>query len=281
MSHVVSASRRTDLAAFFPDDLARYLREGKAHVLGPSGRAYDVDLLPESVHTLVLWSKDFTNVLEDRAGLGRLIRGYAQSYFHLTITGLGGTPLEPGAPAPERAMTQLPGLVAMAGRPERVSIRFDPIVFWREGAGLRTNLPFFERLAPSVAEAGIRDVRVSFAQWYGKARKRAARRGVEFIDPAEEEKRAGALELAATASKWGLILHACAQDSLAARPGFRRSSCIDGARLSELHPDHEPASVRKDRSQRPECGCTESRDIGSYTQVCFHSCVYCYAGAAP
>lgn len=281
MGHVVSASRRTDLAAFFPDELARCLREGTAHVLGPSGRAYDVDLCPESVHTLVLWSKDFTNVLEDRARLRRLIGGYAQSYYHLTITGLGGTPLEPGAPAPGRAMAQLPGLVSLAGRPERVSVRFDPIVFWREGGTLRTNLPFFERLAPRVSEAGIRDVRVSFAQWYGKARMRAARRGVEFVDPPEEEKRSGALELAATASKWGLTLHACAQDALAALPGFRRSSCIDGARLSDLHPRQERAPVRKDRSQRLECGCTESRDIGSYAQACPHSCVYCYASPAP
>jgi len=279
MSIVVSASRRTDLAASFPDVLAGALREEKARVLGPGGRAYDVDLRPENVHTLVLWSKDFANYLADRSGLGELVAKYEQAYFHFTITGLGGTLLERGVPSPDEAMAQLPKLVAAAGSPARVSVRFDPVVFWRDGGVLRTNLPFFNRLAPRVADAGIEDVRVSFAQWYGKAKRRAEKRGFDFVDPGEGEKRARALEIAGTAAKWGLALNACAQAFLTGVPGFRPSSCIDGSRLRELHPRREPVSVRKDRSQRPECGCTESKDIGSYTQVCPHSCVYCYASA--
>lgn len=279
MSIVVSASRRTDLPASFPDVLGGALREEKARVLGPAGRAYDVDLRPENVHTLVLWSKDFANLLTGRTGLRTLVAKYEQAYFHFTITGLGGTSLEKGVLSPGEAVAQLPGLVAAAGSPARVSVRFDPVVFWRESGKLVSNLPFFDRLAPPVADAGITDVRVSFAQWYGKARRRAKKRGFEFVDPEESEKRARAADLAATAAKWGLALHACAQGFLAEVPGFRPSSCIDGKRLQELHPRREPVSVRKDRTQRPECGCTESRDIGSYAQVCPHSCVYCYAGA--
>jgi Domain of unknown function (DUF1848) len=277
MSIVVSASRRTDLAASFPDVLAGALREKKARVLGPAGRAYEVDLRPENVHTLVLWSKDFANYLADRSGLRGLAAEYEQVYFHITITGLGGTFLEKGVPPPDEAMGQIPGLVAAAGSPARVSVRFDPVVFWRDGEKLLTNLPFFDRLAPRLADAGVEDVRVSFAQWYGKAKRRAEKRGFEFVDPDESEKRARALETAATAAKWGLSLHACAQAFLAAVPGFKPSSCIDGRRLRELHPRHEALSIRKDRTQRPECLCTESKDIGSYTLSCPHGCIYCYA----
>lgn len=279
MSIVVSASRRTDLVASFPDVLAGALKEEKARVLGPGGRAYDVDLRPENVHTFVLWSKDFANFLAGRSGLRGLVSKYEQAYFHFTITGLGGTLLEKGVCSPGEAMAQIPKLVATAGSPARVSVRFDPVVFWREGGSLRTNLPFFDRLAPRIADAGIADVRVSFAQWYGKAKRRAGKQGFEFVDPEETEKQAGALEMAGTAAKWGLVLHACAQAFLAGIPGFRPSSCIDGSRLRELHPRRESVSVRKDRTQRPECGCTESKDVGSYTQVCPHSCVYCYASA--
>lgn len=279
MSVVISASRRTDLAASFPDVLACALSEEKARVLGPAGHSYEVDLRPENVHTLVLWSKDYTNLLADRSGLRGLAAKYEQGYFHFTVTGLGGTSLERGVLRPDEAMAQLPGLVAVAGSPARVSVRFDPIVFWREEGRLVSNLPFFDRLAPRLADAGITDVRVSFAQWYGKAKRRAKRRGFDFLDPEEREKRARAADLAVKAAKWGLVLHACAQSFLAEVPGFRPSSCIDGTRLRELHPRREPVSTRKDRTQRPECGCTESRDIGSYTQVCPHSCVYCYASA--
>lgn len=133
MSIVISASRRTDLTASFPDVLACALREEKAHILGPRGRAYDVDLRPGNVHTLVFWSKDFANYLTDRSGLRGLAAKYEQAYFHFTITGLGGTLLEKGVPPPDKAMAQLPGLVAAAGSPARISIRFDPVVFWRDG----------------------------------------------------------------------------------------------------------------------------------------------------
>ena len=109
MSVVVSASRRTDLAASFPDVLARALREEKTRVLGPAGRSYEVDLRPVNVHTLVLWSKDFANLLADRSGLKGLVAKYEQAYFHFTITGLGGTSLEKGVLPPDEAMAQLPG----------------------------------------------------------------------------------------------------------------------------------------------------------------------------
>ena len=239
-----------------------------------------MDLRPESVHTLVLWSKDYANLLADAWGLRGLAAKYEQAYFHFTITGLGGTILERGVVPSEDAMAQLPGLARIAGSPARVSVRFDPVVFWREGARPESNLPFFDRLAPRLADAGIADVRVSFAQWYGKSKRRAKSRGFEFVEPDLAEKRARAAGLAETAGKYGLVLHACAQDFLAEVAGFRRSSCIDGARLRDLHPRHEAVSTRKDRTQRPECGCTESKDIGSYTQVCPHACVYCYASAA-
>jgi hypothetical protein len=132
-------------------------------------------------------------------------------------------------------------------------------------------------VAEAAAAAGIRDVRVSFAQWYGKAVRRAAARGFAFHVPSEEDQRSKALELAAIAAANDLVLHACCQPQLAGVPGLRPSACIDGALLGSLHPRREPVSRRKDRSQREACLCTEAKDIGSYTQACPHGCVYCYA----
>ena len=118
---------------------------------------------------------------------------------------------------------------------------------------------------------------MSFAQWYGKAVRRAEARGIAFYAPSEEEQRSHTLELAAISAARGLVLHACSQPALSGIPGIRPSSCIDGALLESLHPKREPVSRRKDRSQRAACLCTESKDIGSYTQACTHGCVYCYA----
>jgi len=274
---VISASRRTDLPARFPEWLSRALAEESAAVRGPSGHAFIADLRPGAVHTIVLWSKDFSALLEDRHALRTLLGKYDQVYSLFTITGLGGTFIENGVPPPERAMAQVGRLAESAGHPRRVSLRFDPVVWWNEVGCERTNLPFFETLAPRAAAEGITDIRFSLAQWYGKARRRAGKLGFDFIDPPAEKKLEAARYLSGVAAAWKLNLTSCSQNFLTEVPGIRASACIDGRLLSELHPGREAVSPTKDKSQRPECGCTESIDIGSYTQSCPHACLYCYA----
>ncbi len=280
MKTVISASRRTDLVACFPDWLAAALRAGRVRVPGPRGGVRDVDLDPGSVHTVVLWSKDFANLVRNASGLRDILETYDQLYFHFTVTGLGGTAVEAGSPPPAEALAQLPALTAIAGRPERVTVRFDPVVFWREGGLVRSNLEFFGTVAEAAAGCGVRDVRMSFAQWYKKARARAASRGFDWVDPPDSEKLALAGRLAGEAAAKGLVLHACTQPLLAGVPGLRPSSCIDSRLLERLHPRGDPASHRKDAGQRAGCLCTESRDIGTYAQACPHGCVYCYANPA-
>jgi DNA repair photolyase len=280
MKAVISASRRTDLVAFFPDWLASVLRQKSARVLAPRGRVRSVDLDPRAVHTIVMWSKNFRNLIRNKAGLQELLAAYDQIYLHFTVTGLGGMPVEAGAPPPQEALGQLPALVKIAGRPERISLRFDPILFWRDGGAVRSNLTFFEEIATAAASCGVQDIRTSFAQWYRKARARASARGFDFVDPSDREKRDRAGELAAEAAKRGLRFFACSQPLLGNVEGVRPSSCIDGRLLESLHPGREPVSHRKDASQRAGCLCTESVDIGSYKQSCPHGCIYCYANPA-
>jgi len=263
--------------ASFPEWLAGALQARQALVLGPSGGSYRIDLDPAKVHTIVLWSKDFRHFLSDALGLKGLLAGYDQLYAHFTVTGLGGTPIEPGAVTFREALGQLPGLVAAVGDPRRVSVRFDPVLFWEESGAVRSNLSFFPEVAAAAARNGLGDIRMSFAQWYGKAKRRAAARRFPFVDPPDEDKRARAAEMAAVAADHGLALLACCQPALAGVPGLRPSSCIDGERLESLHPRREPAARRKDRGQRASCLCTESKDIGSYAQSCGHQCLYCYA----
>ena len=277
MKKVISASRRTDLVAFFPGWLASALRDGRALVHGPSGRTYSVDLDPDAVHTVVLWSKNFANLIENRHGLRRLLARYDQLYFHFTVTGLGGSSPERGAPPSELALRQLGPLVEIAGDPGRISLRFDPVVFWRERGKPVTNLPFFETLVSRAAPLAISTIRFSIAQWYGKSRRRAIGQGFEYLDPPEEEKIGAARHLAEIARSSGLRLFSCSQPFLTAAPGVEPSACIDGRLLQSLHPGLEEVSVAKDRTQRADCRCTASLDIGSYAQTCPHGCVYCYA----
>ena len=136
MKKVISASRRTDLVAFFPDWLSEAFREEKALVYGPSGRTYTADLSPEAVHTVVLWSKNFANLIENRNNLREAFQRHEQLYMHFTITGLGGSFIERGTPAPSEALCQLDPLAEIAGSPLRLSLRFDPVVYWQEDGKL-------------------------------------------------------------------------------------------------------------------------------------------------
>lgn len=277
MKRVISASRRTDLVSFFPEWFASVLEQREVKVHGPSGHTYTVNLSPDVVHSFVLWSKNFANVIENRAGLKDLLRRYDQIYCHFTITGLGGTFIERGVPPYRTALSQLGDLLEIAGTPGRVTIRFDPVVYWEEDGEIRTNLRIFEKMAPMIRNNEIKNIRMSFAQWYRKAKRRAAKHGFSYVDPPEEKKLEDARFLVRVAREWGLNLFSCSQDFLTKIPGIRPSSCIDGPYLQKLHPDREAVSHAKDRTQRVECRCTESVDIGSYTQFCPHSCLYCYA----
>ncbi|MFC2166659.1 DUF1848 family protein [Acidobacteriota bacterium] len=278
MKKVVSASRRTDLVAFFPAELAGMLEEQKASVYGPAGHTYSVDLDPQNVHSIVLWSKNFDNLISNRFRLKERLEKYDLLYCHFTITGLGGSFLEKGVPSQDETLRQLDSLIEIVGQPEKISVRFDPIVFWRTRKGeMKTNLDFFETLAPSLAAKGIRIIRFSFAQWYNKAKRRAVKAGFTYVDPSVEEKKNAAAGLVSIAKNWNLLLCSCSQKFLTEVPGINPSSCIDGTLLSSLHPQKEKTSIKKDRTQRSECGCTESVDIGSYAQSCPHSCLYCYA----
>jgi hypothetical protein len=277
MKKVISASRRSDLVAFFTPWLSQSLHKEVAVVYGPSGHKYSVNLSPENVHTLVLWSKDFSNMIDDKNNLLKNIKKYDQIYLHFTITGLGGTFIEKNAPFPQDAVGQLDELIKITGSPNRISVRFDPLIFWNDKGSRRSNIQFFKQLAPEVSSKGIKDVRFSFVQWYGKAKRRALKHDFQYIDPPKKEKIKAAQYLVGIARKWGLNLYSCSQDFLTVVNGIKPSACIDGFLLQKLHPRNDFVSFKKDKSQRKECRCTESIDIGSYKQTCPHACLYCYA----
>ena len=277
MKKIISASRRTDLIAFFPGLFASAINMEETKVFGPSGRTYTVDLNPQNVHTIVLWSKNFANLIDNNFGLRDKFRKYDQLYLHFTITGLGGSFIEQGVPHATVALSQLDNLIEIVGKARRVSVRFDPIIYWKEGNKERTNLHFFEELAPILHDKGIQDVRFSFTQWYNKAKRRATKEDFVYMDPPPEKKVKDTGYLHQIAKNYGIDLYLCSQASLSEASVIAPSSCIDGALLQRLHPDQAPVSTKKDKTQRKECLCTESVDIGSYTQFCPHCCLYCYA----
>ena len=258
MKKVISASRRLDMVAGYPDQLAVSLRE---------------KCPPETVHTLVVWTKNPANLLRHER-LKHEVSRYKQLFIHLSVTGFGNTPLEPNVPPPEDVFNQLPEIVALVGDARRIRFRFDPIIHVRHKNGPElTNVNLFSSIATPVATAGIRDISTSWMTLYPKVARRLAENSYQAIPISTARQQEEAKQLIKQAQILKLKLHFCSV------PGFEKSSCIDGRLLTDLHPDGERCTWAKAAGQREFCGCTRSWDIGWY-YACPHGCLYCYANPA-
>lgn len=246
------------MPGFFPEQLAARLEKSCP---------------PESVHTLVLWSKHPAAILH-HSGLRECLRRYRQVTLHLTVTGMGGGFLEPNIPAPGKVLESLPALVDFLGDPGRLTLRFDPIVHLRlEDGGNFSNLADFEHIALAAKSAGVLNMVTSWMEPYPKVVRRLRASGVTPITLSGPEWKAEADSLSSRAAEAGIKLRGCC---VAGWPG---GACIDGAALNRIHPEGSNASVLRARGQRPGCGCTESWDIGWYYS-CPGGCLYCYANPA-
>jgi hypothetical protein len=258
LKRVISASRRIEMPGFFPEQLAAQLEKRCP---------------PESVHTVVLWSKHPRNIIEHPV-LRKFLQRYRQVFLHLSVTGMGGGFLEPHIPPADEVLETLPDLVRFIKDPDRLRVRFDPIVHLRFPDGrIFSNIEDFERVALAARSAGVKVMVTSWMQAYPKVISRLQALGISPIVLTGSEWKEEADQLISRASALGIQLIGCCVE------GWPSSACIDGAALNLLHPDAENASVQKAKGQRPGCGCTESWDIGWYYR-CPGGCLYCYANPA-
>lgn len=273
--NVISCSRRTDIPRCYAVWLEERLIGAQVEFRAPRGALRKVSLEAGEVHSVVLWSKDYGPLLERPELVARLRE--LNPYFHLTVTGLGGTAWEPRVP-PWRQVAAQAGQLTDRFGPGRVNWRFDPIVHWRSAGAVGSNLDLFGAIGGVVAGAGISSCTFSFAHWYIKSRRRADRGALGFEEPTHEEKMLMAGRLASEAAELGIGLASCAGGSWTEVPGISRGRCIDAARLNALREGGGDAPAAKDPGQRAACGCSTSIDIGSYAQRCAGDpCVYCYA----
>jgi hypothetical protein len=226
-----------------------------------------------------LWTKNAAGSLARGAPLlQRLLAEGTALAIQVTVTGLSGTVWEPLTPA--EPFAGVSDLIALAGGPQHIKWRYDPIIPTVHHLGR------FRRLAERAAALGIHHCVINFVAAPGRYKRVDARLssvlpgwGDGMPDYDEAWRVETAAQLVQVAEELGLSVAACAESAgLVGRvPGLRPAVCGDHgwfATLSGRDPGRTPAS-----GSRPGCGCAAYFDVGLYGQWrrC-HRCLYCYAG---
>lgn len=279
---VISASRRTDIPAFYMPWFMRAIDWGHFEVINPyNQKAFQIPASPDQVHTIVFWSKNFAPFLDAGYGDKLVQKGY-HLFFNFTINTPHGL-LEPNLPGLQDRLNQLERLCRTYG-PDAIQWRFDPICVFKDAAGrCADNLSRFHDIARFAADLGISVCITSFVDHYQKVRTRMKKYSdIELLDPPLQEKRLLITKLAEDLWKKGIHLQICCEkellDALPADAPIQAASCIPSQRIIDLY--GPGISTAKDKGQRQSAGCRcgVSKDIGSYKlHPCHHNCLYCYA----
>ncbi len=262
---IISASRRTDIPAFFSDWFYNRIKEGYVCVRNPMNvhQVSRIKLSPDVADCIVFWTKNPAPMI---ARLNEL-KDYSY-YFQFTVNACGRK-YEPRVPPLEQRLDTFRTLSEKIGK-ERVIWRYDPIFLTPE-FDVDLHLKSLEHIASELKGFTEKCV-FSFVDIY-PTKNRTNMSGLlqrEFTQP-EIEYFVGAL--AKIAKKNDLILATCAEKIDLARYGIEHNSCIDGKLIERI--TGCKIKTRAD-GQREACQCVKCEEIGSY-DTCVHGCVYCYA----
>lgn len=262
---IISASRRTDIPAFFSDWLFNRLDEQYAYMRNPMNfhQVSKINLAPDVVDCIVLWSKNPQPMLSKLNKLEKYMY-----YFQFTLNAYHKD-IEQNLPTLHDRIETFQQLSRQIGK-ERIIWRYDPILL-NDSYTMQWHIDAFSYIADKLS-AYTEKVTISFIDLYRQIAKNMCAQNIQELD--FESKNLLAKELSSIAHAHGLIIDTCAEDIDLAKYDIQHAACIDAALISRLL--GTPISVVKDKNQRPVCGCAASIDIGFYN-TCQNGCLYCYA----
>jgi hypothetical protein len=258
------------------------IRRGVFEVVNPfNRRVREVPASPADVHTIVLWSKDFGLFLKNDYGKKLLTAGY-HLFFNFTLNSTSPQ-LEPRVPPLDVRLDQLRELGEQFG-PSAINWRFDPVCFFKIGAGKpQNNLSDLRKIAAKAAAVGIRRCISSFLDPYSKIERRLVNHpDFSFWNPPLETKLQIIRKIERILASENIKLMLCCEKEVLSQlpesASVTQASCIPNDLLVALFGG--TLSLKRDSGQRINkgCGCKVSVDIGAYHQhPCYHNCLYCYA----
>lgn len=187
---------------------------------------------------------------------------------HITISGLGGTKLEPHAPKPSEITATVLNLIDILG--DKLVIRIDPVIF---GANHKRIFKVIETFKTA------KRFKVSYCSLYPFVRQRFQQLGLPMNDgkfhyPLTMIQKHSKM-LADATEKIGATLEYCGalpEVAPALDKRIKITGCVGAEEYKRLH--LKPTAAQ--RSQRQQCLCLAKTEGLPEFKSCKHGCVYCY-----
>jgi DNA repair photolyase len=295
---IVSASRRTDIPAFYAGWFIDRIKEGYLMTRNPfNNQACFVSFT--DTRLIVFWTKNPEPLITYLPVLDRLNLDY---YFHFTLNDYESEKYEARLPSVKDRIRSFIRLSSLIGK-DKMVWRFDPLIL-SEHTGIGELLRRLESLGNHLATHTNRLV-ISFVDVmrYKKVHANLLREGyfdVGSIAGAEfttGEKMELAGGLGAMLGKWKKMnpdfeVATCCEDVDLESHGIIHNKCIDDNLILKVFKQNEKlinyirqgreksrGGIWRDKGQRKNCLCIPSKDIGLY-DTCPHLCAYCYANTS-
>ncbi len=263
---IISASRRTDIPAFYSDWFLNRIKEGFLYVRNPMNiyQVSKIKLTPDVVDFIVFWTKNPLPMIDRLDEL----KDYPY-YFQFTVTSYGQD-IETNVPSKGKVI--IPAFKKLSDKigKEKVIWRYDPILL-NSKYTKEYHYENFEKIAKELSSY-TEKCTISFLDFYAKTERNL--KGETVLSFTNYDYDELAKNLSDIAKSYNLKIDTCAEMIDLDKYGIQHAHCIDADLIERI--SNYKFKLSKDKNQRKECGCVESIDIGAYN-TCRNGCKYCYA----
>ena len=277
---IISASRATDIPAYYGEWFVNRLRAGYCHWVNPFNREINQVSFART-RAIVFWTKNaipFSGRLPEIDASGK---GY---YFTYSLNDYDAEKWEPNIPPLSARIENFLSLSEKIGT-DRVIWRFDPLML-ADNLDADALLERIERIGARI----FRHTRKLIVSFVDIAAYKKVQRNLKLSEPGIRECSDTEITKLITgigrmANNWCIKAATCSESGDYTRLGVEPAACVDGVLLRKLFPRdselleylsppraknlftgeyHDVNQVMKDRGQRGNCGCVVSKDIGYY-----------------
>jgi len=308
---IISASRSTDIPAFFTKWLMNRIEKGYCVWYNPFNKSKPYYVSFKNAKVFVFWTKNpkplmpFLKELDNRG---------IHYYFQFTLNDYELEGFEPSLPKLEQRVETFKNLSNLIGK-DKVIWRFDPLILSNQLTvmdllkkiyylgnkikGYTGKLVF--SLVDVMAYKKVQNNLIRDSAYFSRSNIFKA----EFTNEDTNELASGLQKIHQSWKDggWAIQLATCGEKIDLSKYGILHNKCVDDDLLREqfnsdnelmyfldfgklpikayelFSSDNIKKKTLKDKGQRIECGCIVSKDIGMYN-TCRHNCVYCYANTS-